>query len=156
MYNMKSLLNSPITKCSWEDCMTDTTKKSIKKFIYIITIIIMIISFSVFFFSCFLENTNQDDLFMDNFLLVIDVLICFFLLFCEFEIGNCLTYFLAPEKSRVYMLFKVLTFSFSLAWLLMLFITYNSTNVFLSELLILIFTVMLLFSKLMCIFTKNK
>ena len=136
--------------------MVNTTKKTIKTIIYMVTVLIMLISFFCFLFSCFSEKTNQDDIFMNNFLIVIDVLVCFLLLFCEFEIGDCLAYFFASKRSRLYMLFKVLSFFSSIGWLLMLIIIYNSTNIFLSELFILIFSVMLLFSKLMCFFTKNK
>lgn len=128
-------------------------KKHIKIFIYAITILIMIISSFVFLFS-FLNS--KDDIFMDGFLLIIDLIICLFLLFCEFEIGNCIVYFLTQKKSRLNMLFKTLVFSSSISWILMLIVMYNSTNVFLSELLLLFFSVLLLFSKLMCLLTKSK
>lgn len=129
------------------------TKKNTKIIIYLITTGVMLISFSVFLLSFF---NNQDDIFMDNFLLTIDIFICVFLLFCEFEIGNCTVYFLTHKKSRLNTIWKILSFSFSISWIFMLFVLYYSTNIFLSELLISLFTVLLVFSKLMCFITKNK
>lgn len=131
----------------------DKSKQITKMIVYIITIAIMLISLLGYSFS---SLNNQDDIFMDNFLRIVDILLCFFLLFCELEIGNCIAYFLTQKKSRRNMIWKILSFSFSICWICMLFLMLNSTNVFLSELLILFFTVLLFFSKLMCILTKNK
>lgn len=131
------------------------TKKVIKTFIYIATSIIMIISIFVLK-SSFLKNDANDDIFMDNFLIVIDILMCFFVLFCEFEIGDCLVFFLVRKKSYSKMFFKIVSLFSSVGWLLIFFIMHNSTNVFLCELLILIFSVLLLISKLMYVITKDK
>ncbi len=131
------------------------TKKVIKAFIYIVTSLIMIISIFVlklFFF----KNDVNDDIFMDNFLIVIDILMCFFVLFCEFEIGDCLVFFLIRKKSHFKMLFKIISLFSSIVWLLIFFIMHNSTNIFLCELLILIFSVLLIISKFMYFITKDK
>ena len=131
------------------------TMKVIKAFIYIVTSLIMIISIFVlklFFF----KNDVNDDIFMDNFLIVIDILMCFFVLFCEFEIGDCLVFFLIRKKSHFKMLFKIISLFSSIVWLLIFFIMHNSTNIFLCELLILIFSVLLIISKFMYFITKDK
>ena len=131
------------------------TKKTIKAFIYINTGIVMIIS--VFLLKTFFfKNAADDDIFMDNFLIIIDILMCLFMFFCEFEIGDCLVFFLIGKKTHFKMLFKTISFFSSVGWLLMLFIMHKSTNIFLCDLLILTFSVLLIISKLMYLITKSK